>query len=99
MIDHLQLKEVHKVVFSCGKYYIGEIGRSFKFILKEHGANINNETMRSSSLLEHSSKTKHHVGLESIEILTKEGHDYKRRYKEGLEIMKHPNNLNTNDGI
>jgi hypothetical protein len=55
--------------------------------------------MHTSALIEHSLKTKHHVCLEDTKILTKEDHYYKRRIKEALKIIKHPNNMNTDGGL
>ncbi len=66
-IDRHQLKGVYKIKnCSCGRSYIGETGRSLQKRLKEHGVDIKNGRSRTSSLVEHSSKTKHHVCLESL---------------------------------
>ena len=71
-IDKHQLKGVYKIDCSCGKSYIGETGRSLQTRLKEHGADIRNERSRTSALAEHSSKTKHHICLESASIVARE---------------------------
>jgi hypothetical protein len=98
-IDHRQGKGIYKVSCSCGKCYIGETGRSFQVRIKEHEADIRNERTRTSALAEHSLKTKHHVCLEDTKILAKEDHYYKRRLREALEIIKHPNNMNRDGGL
>jgi hypothetical protein len=51
------------------------------------------------ALAEHSLKTKHHVFLEDTKILAKENHYYKRRIREAIEIIKHPNNINRDGGL
>jgi hypothetical protein len=92
-------KGIYKIECSCGKCYIGETGRSFQVRIKEHGADIKNERIRTSALAEHSTKTKHHVRLEDTKILAKENHLFKRRIREAIEIRKHPSNLNRDSGL
>jgi len=55
--------------------------------------------MRTSALAEHSFSSKHHIRLEDTKILAKEDHFFKRRIKEAIEILKHPNNLNRDNGL
>jgi predicted GIY-YIG superfamily endonuclease len=97
--DHRKCKGVYKIECSCGKCYIGETGRSFQIRIKEHGADIKNERTRTSALAEHSFSSKHHIRLEDTKILAKEDHFFKRRIKEAIEILKHPNNLNRDNGL
>jgi hypothetical protein len=97
--DHKKCKGVYKIECSCGKCYIGEIGCSFQIKIKEHGADIKNECTRTSALAEHSFSSKHHIHLEDKKILAKEDHFFKRRIKEAIEILKHPNNLNRDNGL
>jgi hypothetical protein len=92
-------KGIYKIECSCGKCYIGEIGRSFQVRIKEHGADIKNEHIHTSALAEHSLKTRHHVRLEDTKILAKENHLFKRRIREAIEIRKHPSNLNRDSGL
>jgi hypothetical protein len=68
-------------------------------MIKEHGADIKNEHIRSFTLVEHSLKTKHHVHLEDTKFLAKEEHFFKRRIREAIEICKHPRNLNKDNGL
>ena len=98
-VDEHQQKGVYKVTCSCGLNYIGETGRSLKVRLKEHGADIRNQRIRTSALAEHSERYKHHICLEDSSLLAKENHYFKRRFREALEIIKHPNNLNRDGGF
>jgi hypothetical protein len=98
-IDNRQEKGIYKVSCSCGKCYIVETRRSFQVRIKEHEANIRKEHTHTSALEKHSLKTKHHVCLEDTKILAKEGHYYKRRLREAIEIIKHPNNMNRDGGL
>ena len=78
---------------------IGETRRSFHTRLKEHGVDIRNERIRTSALAKHCSKTKHHIFLEDTKILAREIHYFKRKIRESLDIIKHPNNLNKDGGL
>ena len=70
-VDEHQLKGVYKVTCSCGLNYIGETGRSLKVRLKEHGADIRNQRVRTSALAEHLENSKHHICLEDSLLLAK----------------------------
>ena len=89
---------VYKVLCSCGAPYIGETGRSFTTIIKEHYADVKHDRVIKSSLAEHSSSTKHHICLENTQMLSKEDNYCKRKMKEAIEIFNHPSNLNRDEG-
>ena len=99
LVDHTQFRGVYKIPCSCKISYIGETGRSFHTRIKEHGANIRKERIRSSALAKHVAKTKHHIFLEDTIILAKEDHYFKRKFREALEITKLPHNLNRDGGL
>ena len=96
-IDEVLQKGVYKVICSCGLNCIGEIGQSLKGRMKEDMTDIHNQHIRTSALVEHSEKTKHHIYIEETSMLSRENHYYKTRFREALEIIKHPKNL-TRDG-
>ena len=73
-ISQVRLKGVYKIERSCGKSYIGETGCSLQKSLKEHGVDIKHERARTSTLADHSSKTKHHLRLEDAKIIAREEH-------------------------
>ena len=98
-IDHTEFRGVYKILCSCNISYTCETGRSFHTQLKEHGAYIRKERIRSSSLAEHVAKTKHHICLEDTIIFGKEPHYFKRKFREALEIIKLPHNLNRDGGL
>ena len=98
-VEEHQRKGVYKVTCSCGLNYIGETGRSLKVRLREHGADIRNQRIHTSALAEHSERSKHHICLEEASLLAQENHYFKRRFREAIEIIKHPNNLNRDGGF
>ena len=98
-IDHRQFKGVYRIPCSCETNYIGETGRSFQTRLKEHRADLKNGCIRTSALAEHCAKTKHQIRLEDTKIIAKEDHYFKRKFREALEIIKLPNNLNRDGGL
>jgi hypothetical protein len=98
-LDPHKVKGIYKIECSCRECYIGETRRSFQIRIKEHGADIKNERIRTSALAEHSLQTKHHVRLEDTKILAKEEHLFKRWIREAIEIRKHPSNLNRDNSL
>lgn len=98
-LDHRQYNGVYKVECLCGRCFIGETCRSFQVRIKEHGADIMNEHTCTLALAEHSLTTKHHMCLGDTKILANEDHFFKRQIRESMEIIKHPNNLNRENGL
>ena len=91
---HVERVTLGKQDCSCGKSYIGETGRSLQKRLKEHRADIKHERSRTSALADHSLKTKHHLRLEDAKIIAREEHYLRRKIREALKIIKHPDNIN-----
>ena len=98
-IDPKQLRGVYNILCSCNISYIGLTGQSLHTRLKEHEADMRIERVRTSALAKHYAKTKHQICLENTKILAKENHYFKRKFREALEIIKHPNNLNRDGGL
>ena len=97
-IDPKMHKGVYSFSCSCSKVYIGETGRSIKIRFKEHIADLRLQRSQKYSLVEHSSKTSHHVFLENAKIVARVDHYGKRKVMESLEIELNPNNLNRDEG-
>ena len=105
MLDHAKdqtdprkNKGVYSIPCDCGKVYIGETGRSIQTRLKEHNADITHNRAKQSALAEHSVASKHHISLENAKVIINIEHYTMRRIREAIEIEKHPNNLNRDDG-
>ena len=98
-IDPKHKKGVYVIPCSCGKVYINETGRSVQVRLKEHCADIFHGLSKTSAIAEHSQDTNHHICIEDAKIIATEDHYNKRRIREAIEIEKHPQNLNRDDGL
>ena len=72
---------------------------SFKTKIKEHCADIKNQSSCFYAIVEHTLITKHHICLEDTSIIAKEEHYFKRIFREANEILKHPNNLHHTNGL
>ena len=83
---------------SCGKTYIGETGRSIHTRIQEHAANIKHNRSKTSALVEHSSKTNHHICIENSKMVAKIDHYHHRKLREAIEIGRNHNNLNRDEG-
>ena len=97
-IDHKHHKGVYLVPCSCGKAYIGKIGRSILTRIQEHAADIKHNCSKTLALAKHSSKTNHHICIENSCVVAKIDHYHHRKFREAIKIGKHPINLNRDDG-
>jgi hypothetical protein len=89
----------YSIPCSCSKVYIGESGRSVKVRLKEHCADIIYDRTKKYSVAEHSHKSNHQICIEDAKVIAMEDHYNKRHIREALEIEKHPQNFNKDDGL
>ena len=83
----------------CGNAYIGAIGKSIRTSVKEHYADIRLDRMQNSTLAQHSHGTKHPFKIEDMKVLAHADNSSLRRIGEAIEIVKHPNCLNRDDGL
>jgi len=81
-------KGVYVIPCSCGKEYIGEIGRSLNIRIKEHTADLRRERTSKSALVEHVHSSSHYICMEKAKLVRKEYHYLKRKIKEAIEIKK-----------
>ncbi len=92
----LHVEGVYKTPCSCGKVYIGETKRTISTRLKEHERHCRLGHVSQSALAEHRLSTGHSI---EFDRLTRESSFYPRKYHEAIEVWKHPNNLNPDDGF
>ncbi|CAK9810876.1 hypothetical protein ANTPLA_LOCUS6713 [Anthophora plagiata] len=88
---------VYKIPCTCGKVYIGETGRSVTTRLKEHERCTRLGYIQ-SAVAEHQLTTGHKICFEKTKVIAKCKSYFPRKYRETLEIMKHPNNINRDTG-
>lgn len=96
---HMLSSGVYEIPFSCGMSYMGQIGRSFKTHLKEHMDDTYHNWIIIFVIVKHSHNTKHLICFNKSKILTSVPLHSNRVIKEALEIEKHPNNFNREDGF
>ncbi|XP_076658339.1 uncharacterized protein LOC143362230 [Halictus rubicundus] len=82
---------------SCGKVYIGETGRSVSTRLTEHDRWLRLKYTQ-SAVAEHHLATGHTIMLEETKLVFRFKEYFPRKYRESIEILKHPDNINRNTG-
>jgi hypothetical protein len=88
----------YRISCSCGKSYIGQTGRSFKSYLKYHIAKIAHNRISKSIISKLSFKSKHLICFYQTKILASTPYYFSRLIEEYLELEKHLNNFNHEDG-
>jgi hypothetical protein len=88
---------VYRIPCSCGKSYIGKTGRSLQACVKEHISNTTHNWISKSSIVEYSN-SKHLIFFDKTKIVASTPLYSSRLIREALEIKKHPNNFNREDG-
>ena len=93
MLDHAKDKiypKINKGVYlipcDCGKVYIRETGFFAHTRIKEHSSNIIHERTKKSTLVEHSTSSKHYIYMEKTRVIVIIDHYSKRRVHEAIEI-------------
>jgi hypothetical protein len=89
---------VYQIPYSCGKSYIGQIGRFFKSHLKEHIVDTHHNRISKSTIIKHSHNSKHLLCFEKTKILSFAPFYPSCIIQKALEIEKHWNNFNREDG-
>jgi len=96
----LNSTEVYKIPCSCGKVYIGEKRRMINTRMKEQ-RDVRLKHITQSALSEHNIETGHQILFDknttttTIVITTSY---FPRKYREAIEIQKHLDNLNRDNG-
>ncbi|XP_039309096.1 uncharacterized protein LOC120358569 [Solenopsis invicta] len=95
----LETPGVYKILCVCGKVYIVETGRKIDTRIKEHQRCAKYSHFSQSALAEHWIETGHAVQYDKPTMLAPSQGYFARNYREGLEILKHPDNLNRDKGL
>ena len=98
-INPLQQSSVYKIPCSCGTSYIGKTSRSFEERIKEHIEDTNHNHIAKSTIIEHSSKSKHLIHFDQNQLLARDPYYSTCLIREALKIEKNPNNLNRDDDL
>ena len=89
---------VYRIPCSCGQVYIGETGRMVNLRIKEHQRDVRLKHVTQSALSEHNVETGHQILFDQATTITNTTSYFPRKYREAIEIQKHPNNLNRDNG-
>jgi hypothetical protein len=96
--DRMETEGVYKISCrTCQQVYVGETGRTIKTRMKEHDAAIRLGYTERSAVAEHAERG-HEIDVNNPEILAKVKNFKTRIYREALEIKKHNNNFNRDQG-
>jgi len=77
---------------------MGQMGRSFKFCMKEHIVDTTHSDISKLVITKHSFKSKHIIFFYQTKILASSPHYSSHLIWEALEIEKHHNIFNPKDG-
>jgi len=105
---------VYKVpCINCDKVYIGETSRSLKTRINEHKDDVdkNSQTrytranrkssqteQHKSAITDHTSRENHVIDWDNVRPIVKETHTRSRQIHESIQIRKHKNNMNRDEG-
>ena len=98
-VPPLMSSGVYEIPCSCGHSYIGETGRTVDERLREHIRHYKYNNTNKSAIALHAWKTGHAILFDDTRLLAREDRWGTRRVKEAVEIIKHPHNLNADQGI
>ncbi|XP_071051110.1 uncharacterized protein [Onthophagus taurus] len=80
------------------KYYVCQTGRNIECRIKEHERDVRLRKIQQSAVAEHCHKGGHSIEFEKTKVLARNGHYFQRLTREGIEIHRHGNNMNRDDG-
>ena len=98
---------------SCDAVYIGETGRSLGTRLEEHRKDTNSKIdkkytrssrvqstseVNKSAITDHVSQENHIIDWEGVKVMDRESQRSVRRVKEAIQIRRHTNNMNRDEG-
>ena len=89
---------MYRIPCSCGSVYIGETGRSVSTRISEHERCVRGHHSSKSAVAEHSLQIGHNILFREAKALSHSPFFYQRKIREGIEIFKHPNNFNRDEG-
>ena len=94
----LSFAGVYKIPCSCGQVHIGEIERMDNLWMKEHQCDVTLKHATQSALSEYNIETRYQILFDKLITIANITTYFPRKYREAIEIQKHPNNLNRDNG-
>lgn len=81
---------------SCNRVYVGQTNRRVSNRVEEHTRSVFREDPK-SALFQHVKDTSHRIDFDRAKTVAVEKHLWPRIYREAIEIVKRPDNLNKRD--
>jgi len=78
--------------------YIGETERMVNLRIKEHQRDVRLKYVAQSTLSEYNIETECQILFDKMTTIANITSYFPRKYRETIEIQKHPNNLNRDNG-
>lgn len=95
----LQHQGVYRIPCSCGMCYIGQTGRAIAVRRQEHISDCKHRRTAQSALAEHVATTGHTINFNETTVVARIPHFRHRLIREAIEIEKHSNNFNREEGL
>jgi hypothetical protein len=90
----LRTAGIYRISYECGKFYVGQTGRTIEARLKEHRRHVRLNQPEMSAVAEYSLTTYHRIDFDGASKLGTATRYMDRLLMEAIEIRLHQDNFN-----